>query len=55
MLVTESIVASLSIYVAFNFSVLYSFLTAVPLVFGLVYRFTPEQQHLPFIAMTPAV
>lgn len=51
MLLTEPIVASFSIYVSFSFSVLYSFLTAIPLVFGVVYRFTPEQQNLPFIAI----
>lgn len=47
----EPIVVSLSIYVSFNFSVLYSFLTAIPLVFGAVYGFTPDQQNLPFIAV----
>lgn len=51
MLCNEPIVTSFSVYVAFNFSVLYSFLTAIPLVFGAVYSFTPEQQNLPFISV----
>jgi MFS family permease len=51
MLLTEPIVTSFSIYVSFNFSVLFGFLPAIPYVFDTVYNFTPEQQGLPFIAI----
>lgn len=42
MLFTEPIVALLSLYVAFNFSVLFSFFAAFPYVFDSVYGFNTE-------------
>lgn len=51
MLLTEPIVASFGVYIAFNFAVLYGFLSAVPFVFSTVYGFTPEQQNLPFLGI----
>jgi len=51
MLLTEPIVAFFSLYVAFNFSVLFSFFAAFPFVFETVYHFTIEQSGLVFIAI----
>ncbi|MCJ1265212.1 hypothetical protein MMC22_005087 [Lobaria immixta] len=50
MLFTEPIVALISIYVAFNFAVLFQWFIAVPAVLHLVYSFTVQQQGLAFIA-----
>ncbi|KAH7399822.1 MFS multidrug transporter-like protein [Cadophora sp. MPI-SDFR-AT-0126] len=51
MLLTEPIVAFLSLYVAFNFSVLFAFFAAFPYVFKSVYGFTTEQAGLVFLAI----
>lgn len=51
MLFTESIVSFLSIYIAFNFGVLFTFFAAFPYVFGSVYHFTTEQSGLVFLAL----
>lgn len=51
MLCTEPIVAFLSLYVAFNFSVLFSFFAAFPYVFRTVYGFDTEQSGLVFLAI----
>lgn len=51
MLITEPIVAFLSLYVAFNFSVLFSFFAAFPYVFERVYGFDTEQSGLVFLAI----
>lgn len=51
MIFTEPIVASLSVYIAFNFSVLFSFFAAFPYVFTRVYGFNTEQNGLVFIAI----
>ncbi|KAH7351261.1 MFS multidrug transporter-like protein [Rhexocercosporidium sp. MPI-PUGE-AT-0058] len=51
MLITEPIVAFLSIYVSFNFSVLFAFFAAFPYVFKSVYGFTTEQAGLVFLAI----
>lgn len=51
MLVTEPIVMFLSIYVAFNFSVLFAFFAAFPYVFESVYGFDAEQSGLVFLAI----
>ncbi|KAG4417203.1 hypothetical protein IFR04_009652 [Cadophora malorum] len=51
MLITEPIVAFLSLYVAFNFSVLFAFFAAFPYVFKSVYGFTIEQVGLVFLAI----
>ena len=51
MLVTEPIVTFLSIYVAFNFAVIFSFFASVPYVFGLVYHFDVEDTGLVFLAV----
>jgi hypothetical protein len=51
MLLTEPIVLSFSIYIAFNFAVLFGFLPAIPLVFTKVYHFTDEQSGLPFLGI----
>jgi hypothetical protein len=51
MLVTEPIVGFLSLYVAFNFGVLYVFFAAVPYVFELVYGFDVEDSGLVFISI----
>ncbi|QSZ33083.1 hypothetical protein DSL72_002668 [Monilinia vaccinii-corymbosi] len=51
MLLTEPIVAFLSVYVAFNFAVLFSFFTAFPFVFARVYAFDTEQSGLVFLAI----
>jgi hypothetical protein len=51
MLFTEPIVAFLSLYVAFNFSVLFSFFAAFPYTFKKVYGFDTEQSGLVFLAI----
>jgi hypothetical protein len=51
MLFTEPIVGFLSLYVAFNFSVLFSFFAAFPYVFESVYGFDTEQSGLVFLAI----
>jgi MFS family permease len=51
MLFTEYIVLSFSIYIAFNFAVLFGFLPAIPLIFTNVYHFTSEQSGLPFLGI----
>ncbi len=51
MLITEPIVAFLSIYVSFNFSVLFAFFAAFPYVFKSVYGFGTEQAGLVFLAI----
>jgi hypothetical protein len=51
MLVTEPIVTFLSLYVAFNFAVLFTFFASVPYVFGLVYHFDQGNTGLVFLAI----
>jgi hypothetical protein len=51
MLLTEPIVAFLSIYVAFNFAVVFTFFASVPYVFGLVYHFDRGDTGLVFLAV----
>ena len=49
MLFVESIVLFITIYMAFNFAVFYSFFAAFPYIFGRTYGFTLGQQGLTFI------
>jgi MFS family permease len=51
MLVTESIVCLCSLYTAFNFAVLFTFLTAFPLIFQNVYDFSSGQTGLVFLSI----
>ncbi|KAK4040853.1 major facilitator superfamily domain-containing protein [Parachaetomium inaequale] len=53
MLFVESIVLFMTIYMAFNFAVFYSFFAAFPYIFGAggKYNFTPGQQGLTFISI----
>ncbi|KAL8386859.1 hypothetical protein RB595_010337 [Gaeumannomyces hyphopodioides] len=51
MLFVESIVLFMTIYMAFNFAVFYSFFAAFPFVFGGRYGFTPGEQGLTFAAI----
>ena len=51
MLVTEPIVGFLSLYVGFNFSVLFSFFAAFPYVFSTVHHFDTEESGLVFLAI----
>ena len=51
MLVSEPIVMFLSLYVAFNFAVLFTFFASVPYVFGLVYHFDRGNTGLVFLAI----
>ncbi|KAH8756263.1 major facilitator superfamily domain-containing protein [Diaporthe sp. PMI_573] len=51
MLFVESIVLFMTIYMAFNFAVFYSFFAAFPYIFGGLYHFTPGQQGLTFISI----
>lgn len=51
MLFVESIVLFMTIYMAFNFAVFYSFFAAFPYVFGGKYGFTPGQEGLTFISV----
>ena len=50
MLFTEPIVALISVYLAFNFAVLFQWFIAVPAVLHLVYGFSIQQAGLAFIA-----
>jgi len=51
MLFTEPIVSFLSLYVAFNFAVIFTFFASVPYVFGLVYGFDRGETGLVFLAV----
>lgn len=51
MLVTELIVEFFSLYVAFNFAVLFCFFAGFPYVFESVYGFSTEQTGLVFLAI----
>jgi hypothetical protein len=51
MLFTEPIVAFFSLYIAFNFAMLFTFFAAFPYVFEKVYHFTTEQSGLVFLAI----
>ncbi len=51
MLFTEPIVAFLSLYIAFNFGVLFTFFAAFPYVFRSVYGFDTELSGLVFLAL----
>ena len=51
MLFTEPIVTFLSLYISFNFSVLFGFFDAFPLVFQGVYRFSLGESGLPWLAV----
>lgn len=51
MLFTEPIVGFTSLYVAFNFAVLFTFFAAFPYVFKGVYGFDTEQSGLVFLAI----
>lgn len=51
MLFVESIVLFMTIYMAFNFAVFYSFFAAFPYIFGGHYHFTSGQQGLTFISI----
>ena len=50
-LLTEPIVTFLSIYVAFNFAVLFCFVAAFPHIFASVYGFSPGQVGLTFLSI----
>lgn len=51
MLYTEPIVIAWSVYIAFNFAVLYSFFAAFPFVYSTVYGFNIQQNGLTFISL----
>lgn len=51
MLFVESIVLFMTVYMAFNFAVFYSFFAAFPYIFGGHYGFSPSQQGLTFISI----
>jgi MFS family permease len=51
MLFTEPIVAFLSVYTAFNFSVLFGFFDAFPIVFGGVYHWNTGETGLSFLGI----
>jgi MFS family permease len=51
MLFTEPIVSFLSLYVAFNFAVIFTFFASVPYVFGRVYHFDRGETGLVFLAV----
>ena len=51
MLVVEPIVTFLTLYVAFNFGVVFGFFEAFPLVFIGVYHFDSGQAGLPFLSL----
>lgn len=51
MLFVESIVLFMTIYMAFNFAVFYSFFAAFPYIFGGRYGFTSGQEGLTFISI----
>lgn len=51
MLATEPIVLFLSLYVGFNFAVLYAFFASLPLVFSDTYNFAPHEVGLVFLSL----
>ncbi|KAG9230343.1 major facilitator superfamily domain-containing protein [Amylocarpus encephaloides] len=51
MLLTEPIVGFLSLYVAFNFAVIFTFFNSVPYVFGSVYHFDRGNTGLVFLSV----
>jgi Major Facilitator Superfamily len=51
MLITEPIVGFLSLYVAFNWAILYGFFAAYPFVFESVYHFNIEESGLVFLGI----
>ena len=51
MLITEPIVGCFSVYVAFNFSVLFGFFDAFPLVFQGIYHFNTGESGLTFLGI----
>lgn len=51
LLFTEPIVLFLSLYIGFDFAVLYAFFASVPLVFQEAYHFNSHQNGLVFIAL----
>jgi hypothetical protein len=51
MLLTEPIVTFLSLYVAFNFAVLFTFFGSIPYVFESVYHFNQGETGLVFLAI----
>jgi hypothetical protein len=51
MLVAEPIVGFLSLYIGFNFAVLYSFFAAFPYIFSSVYSFSTEHSGLVFLSI----
>ncbi|MCJ1352781.1 MAG: hypothetical protein MMC33_002765 [Icmadophila ericetorum] len=51
MLATEPIVTFLSLYISFNFSVLFGFFDAFPIVFQGVYHFSLGESGLPWLAV----
>ncbi|EGW30190.1 uncharacterized protein SPAPADRAFT_63803 [Spathaspora passalidarum NRRL Y-27907] len=51
LLFTEPIILLISIYNAFIYGMLYMFLTAIPLIFSVNYRFSPGVAELPYISM----
>jgi multidrug resistance protein len=55
MLFTEPIVAFMSLYNAFTFSILFAFFEAFPIVFGGIYHFTISQIGLAFLAIAIGV
>ncbi|KAI0204881.1 MFS general substrate transporter [Astrocystis sublimbata] len=52
MIFTEPIVGCLCFYVAFNFGVLFSFISGLSYIFQTVYHFTLEQSGLVFLAIS---
>jgi len=51
MLITEPIVSFFSLYIAFNFAVIFAFFDAFPIVFEGVYRFNLGQVGLTFLGL----
>lgn len=51
LLFTEPIVLFLSLYIGFDFAVLYAFFASIPLVFQETYNFNSHQNGLVFIAL----
>lgn len=52
MLIREPIVVLCSLYSSLNFSVLFCFLAAIPLIYSDTYGFTPGQSGLVLIGIT---
>ena len=50
MLVTEPLVIGISLYVGFNFAIIFSFFISIPVVLSSVYNFSIQQVGLAFIA-----